>query len=212
MPNRPATLMGAAPLSYPYSYGGTAMTTTTRLTLEEFLELPDTKPASEYACGEVFQKPSAGFMRSALRGYLAYRMYDFVQAHRFGEFAFGWNCVFGPDDDQRVYVPDLMFISAERVTNDETFWGAPDLTVDVLTPEHDAYRFAARIQFYLENGVRLAWVLNTTRHTAVIFRPGEDERELTEADTLDGEDVLPGFCLPLAELFAQLDPLAPPSV
>ena len=59
---------------------------------------------------------------------------------------------------------------------------------------------------YLDAGTRLVWVARPDRRTVVVFAPGRAPVELGEGDELDGEDVLPGFRLPVREVFA--DPLA----
>jgi Uma2 family endonuclease len=57
---------------------------------------------------------------------------------------------------------------------------------------------------YFAHGCRLAWVINPAEKTALIYRGPTADRLLKTGDTLDGEDVVPGFRLPLAELFAEL--------
>ena len=57
---------------------------------------------------------------------------------------------------------------------------------------------------YFDSGARLAWVFDTPRKTVLVYHGVDNARLLRVTDTLDGEDVLPGFRLPLAELFAEL--------
>ena len=54
---------------------------------------------------------------------------------------------------------------------------------------------------YLGIGVRLVWVVNPKTHSVHIYRPSSDVRRIVESDTLEGEDVLPGFSVPVKELF-----------
>jgi Uma2 family endonuclease len=57
---------------------------------------------------------------------------------------------------------------------------------------------------YFDSGARLAWVINPEEKSCLVYRDAEADRLLRVTDALDGEDVLPGFRLPLAELFAEL--------
>lgn len=82
---------------------------------------------------------------------------------------------------------------------------APDLAVEILSPDQDAGRFAAKLRFYLLHGVRLVWVMDPAVRTVTVSVPGdEDERVRRDDDTLDGGDLLPGFSVPVAEIMAQL--------
>jgi Uma2 family endonuclease len=59
-----------------------------------------------------------------------------------------------------------------------------------------------KVRDYLEAGVRLIWVLDAQSRVTAVFRPGAPLRFLDPDDALDGEDVLPGFTLPLRDVFS----------
>jgi Uma2 family endonuclease len=104
--------------------------------------------------------------------------------------------------------PDISFIHAHRIPRGPDavrryFRGAPDLIVEVLSPWDRTIRTHDKMVEYFENGARLAWVINPEEKTALVYRGPAAERLLREADALDGELVLPGFKLVLAELFAE---------
>ena len=105
--------------------------------------------------------------------------------------------------------PDLSFIRAARVPRtDEArqkyFQGAPDLVIEVISPWDRDRRLREKMADYFDSGARLAWVFDTPNKTALVYHRADDARLLRLTDALDGEDVLPGFRLPLAELFAEL--------
>src|SRR4051794_6074608 len=106
------------------------MTTETRLTLDQFLALPETKPASEYICGEVVQKAMPSGRHSLIQGMLAYLFRLFLTTHPLGECGPEWRCVFGPEHGSHGLVPDFVFIAADRLpsldAHDGPFVGAPD--------------------------------------------------------------------------------------
>lgn len=58
--------------------------------------------------------------------------------------------------------------------------------------------------FYLRHGVRLVWVVDPRAETVTVHRPDADAFTLGAGDVLDGGDVLPGFILPVADIFAEL--------
>jgi Uma2 family endonuclease len=129
---------------------------------------------------------------------------------RLGRAATELRCVFGPRDAQRSCVPDILYVSRERMPAgnplDYQFLpAAPDLAVVILSRGQPNQRFNRKIAFYLEQGVRLIWIVDPRTRTVTVLAPDREPRTLTAGDTLDGGEVLPGFSVPIAENFAQLD-------
>lgn len=86
---------------------------------------------------------------------------------------------------------------------------APDLAVEVASPSRDADDMAAKARTYLRGGARLVWLMWPQAQHIDVWRLDTLDRPtatLNEGDTLDGEDVVPGFSYAVAEVFA--DPLA----
>ena len=110
----------------------------------------------------------------------------------------------------RVRLPDVCFFLRERLPNgllprEKVPALSPDLAVEVLSESNTPQEMAQKLREYFANGTRLAWLVDPDRRTvAVHIAPGEPAAVLGEADVLDGGDVLPGFALPVAELFADL--------
>lgn len=78
----------------------------------------------------------------------------------------------------------------------------PDLAVEVLSPTDRLSEALAKVAMYLEAGVSLVWLIDPRKRTATVFRQNELPETMGEDDALDGEEVLPGFTLPLAVLFS----------
>jgi Uma2 family endonuclease len=187
------------------------MTTTMRrsVTLEEFLEKPETKPYSEYACGEVWRKDMPNSAHSRLQLYLAVLLARFLEGMPLGIVGPELRCIFGPSGRTRAYVPDVVYASFDRyprgdVRNQPYLLAAPELAIEVLSPRQNAARFANKLRFYLRHGVRLVWIVDPIKETVTVHVPDDDEAILRPGDTLDGGDVLPGFSVPIADIFAQL--------
>jgi Uma2 family endonuclease len=187
------------------------MTTTGRLTLAEYLALPETEPASEYACGEVTQKPMPTNAHSILQLYIAMMIFQYLARTKLGRVRTEWRCVFGPRGRRRGHIPDVVYASFERLPpvnalDQRYLMTAPDLAVEILSSDQDAERFARKLRIYLLHGVRLVWVVDPEARTITVYTPGPaDERILRPGDMLDGGDVLPGFTVPVAEIMAQLE-------
>jgi Uma2 family endonuclease len=77
-----------------------------------------------------------------------------------------------------------------------------DMGVEVISPEVKYGYLERKIRDYFEAGVRLLWIVDPAMQTVTVHRSPVDLHVLTTADTLSGEDGLPGFSCPVAELFA----------
>lgn len=122
----------------------------------------------------------------------------------------GYRCFpFAPDQVRR---PDGSFILQQRLTAELFTEGfcpiAPDLAIEVVSP-NDPYReVEGKVDEYLRAGVRLVWVINPERELIRIHRADGSVSEVRGTGELSGEDVLPGFSTPVARLF-QLPPNLP---
>ena len=109
------------------------------------------------------------------------------------------------NDPERVRAPDVAFVTTARLPEGRLprgfFRGAPNLAVEVLSPSDDPVDVQQKVRDYLDAGARLVWVLAPEARTATVYRADGSARLLREHDHLDGEDVLPGLLIPLAELF-----------
>jgi Uma2 family endonuclease len=100
--------------------------------------------------------------------------------------------------------PDISFVARGRFKKGAVPKGfipfAPDLAVEVLSPE-DCSRFVLdKVGEYLDAGVRMVWVLDPNARSASIYRSLTSVRTLSANDALNGEDVLPGFRCRLREI------------
>jgi Uma2 family endonuclease len=104
-----------------------------------------------------------------------------------------------------VRAADAAFVRRERVLaagDVKSYWpGAPDLAVEVVSP-HDRYpEVDAKVAEWLTHGTRMVLVVNPRRRVVAVHRPQRAGRELTETDVLDGEDIVPGWTLPVRDIF-----------
>jgi Uma2 family endonuclease len=104
--------------------------------------------------------------------------------------------------------PDVAFVRAERLPTGEDaqlfFEGAPDLAVEVLSPSNRPGQLEKKVRNYLSAGSRLVWVIDPRTRTAVVHAPDAIPRTLTDADEIEGGDVLPGFRAPVRAFFERV--------
>ena len=134
----------------------------------------------------------------------------YVEAHSLGQL---WPAEAGfdltrPDEvQQTVLAPDIAFVCAERVPPPVEGFAhvVPDLVVETASPSQSRQEMDGKAQQWLERGAPLVWVVWPTRHQVDEWRQGDTApRTLSTDDTLDGHEVVPGFRLPVADLFAEL--------
>lgn len=176
-----------------------------RMTAAELLRLPKNGRRYELVEGELQAMTPAGGRHGRIAARLTGSLQQYVAANGLGEvFAAetGFKLAENPDT---VRAPDVAFVRRERVEaigDSEGYWpGAPDLAVEVISP-YDLYtEVEETVGAWLEAGARMVVVVNPRRQTVTVHRSRTQVHLLTESDTLDGADVVPGWRLPMATLF-----------
>jgi Uma2 family endonuclease len=118
------------------------------------------------------------------------------------EIAFG----FGPGDDPAtVLLPDAAYVREEvlppKGQRCSMSLAPPDLAIEILSPTNSAIEIERKVAIYLDGGTRMVWVVNPFRRAVTVHLPDRTARTLVEGDVLDGGDVLPGFTLPVRDIF-----------
>lgn len=177
-----------------------------RLTLEQFLELPEEEPALEFAEGEVIQKASPKGKHSGLQGELVELINHFARPRKVARAFPELRASFGG----RSYVPDVAVYRWDRIPVDEAgrvadeFREPPDIAVEIVSSGQSVNAIVRRCVWYVEHGVRLAVSVDPADDSVLLFRAGRPPQALRGADRIDVDDVLPGFELTVQELFAGL--------
>lgn len=177
------------------------------LTAEEFAERPDPADGSreELVRGVIVPVPPPGFRHGRVQSNIDFLLQSFVRPRGLGRVVTESGVVIerGPDT---VRGPDVSYWSADRLPFDQTPVGypsgAPDLCVEILSPDDRHPQVMRKVSEYLSRGVRLVWVADPETRTVTVHRPGGSVRVAEESDTLPGEDVLPGFSAAVREFFA----------
>ena len=111
-----------------------------------------------------------------------------------------------PPIPDTVRVPDVGFVTRERLAlaaDVEGFWpGPPDLAVEVISPRDTYTEVEEKAMDWLHSGTRMVIVVDPRKHTVTVYRALNQITILTAADTLEGGDVIPGWSMPICDLFA----------
>lgn len=174
---------------------------------DELLALPDDGNKYEVMKGELIVSP-AGIEHEEVGVRLILALGNFVRQHKLGIVcgsSAGYHMKAGS-----FLSPDVSFISKERLQGlkrapKKFFKGGPDLAVEILSPSDTVEKLHEKIVEYFENGTRLMWVINLEEQFVLVYRTPQPDQLLHSRDMLDGEQIVPGFKLPLAELFAELE-------
>ncbi|MGB3612900.1 MAG: Uma2 family endonuclease [Elainellaceae cyanobacterium] len=144
-----------------------------RLTLEEFLALPETKPASEYVEGEVLKKPMPKTRHSRLQAKLINAINAVAEP---GQIAYGFpelRCSFA----ERSIIPDIAVLRWSNIRFDangeplDDVLRPPDWTIEILSPDQSANRVMGNILHCLNHGCRLGWLVDPGDRSVLVFRP-----------------------------------------
>ena len=175
------------------------------LTEEDLYAMPDDGWKYELQAGLLLSEPLPGTRHGRVAARIVELLVTHVRRHGLGVVIgndSGFVLARSPDT---VRGPDVCFVSRERFEKIgdtiRAFPGAPDLAVEVLSPSNTPAAIHAKVADYLAAGTRLVWVVDTEKETVAVYRTLLAPRLLSEADALEGEDVIPGFRASVAELF-----------
>ena len=182
------------------------LTTSKLVTADELLHMPDDGWRYELLEGWLVKMAPAGRVHSRYAGRTGFRLCQYVEAHKLGEVsATGTGFILATDPDT-VRAPDVAFVSRERIEEvEETpgYWPfAPDLAVEVISPNDTYTEVESKVFQWLDAGTRAVVVVDPWRKSVTVYRSRSDITVLTGDDVLEVDDVVPGWILPMGELFA----------
>jgi Uma2 family endonuclease len=174
------------------------------MTAEELLQLHLPGKQTELVRGRLVVREPPGYQHGLVALRIAARIAEHVRANALGEvFAAetGFRLFSDPDT---VRAGDVAFIQRARLPDPPPAGYAavaPDLVVEVLSPNDRPGEVLQKVGDWLSAGTRLVWVIDPGRRRARVYRADGSESLLGERDSLDGEDVLPGFSCGLDSLW-----------
>ena len=184
-----------------------SLTVTKPVTADELWAMPDDGWRYELVTGELIRMSPTGQEHGILTFNLALLLGNYIKSQKLGVVCAAETGFKLSSDPDTVRAPDIAFISHERydkVGRTPKYWeGAPDLAVKVLSPSDTVKHVEDKVAEWLESGSRMVWVVSPKLHTVTVYRSLTDIRVLTKMDRLNGGDVIPGFEISIAEIFAE---------
>jgi Uma2 family endonuclease len=184
-----------------------AMSTRTEdppVTADELLRMADRGVRLALVRGQVRKRPFAGAMEGRLGATLALGLLEHVRRNELGTVyagGTGFQLASGPDT---VLAPSMAFVRRGRAgeTAESFFPGPPDLVVEIVSFADDEEAMQDRVREWLDAATRMVILVDPRRRTVTVYHPRDDIHVLGEDDVLDGGDVVPGWTLPVQELFS----------
>ena len=182
------------------------MVTTIRLmTAEELLDMPDDGFRYELVRGELRKRLPAGQTHGGYALNIGLSLGGYAKANRLGKSYIADTGFILETDPDHVRAPDFAFISNERLReigeSDGFAQGAPDVAVEVISPNDRYTEVDEKVADWLEAGCRAVVVVNPRRRTVNLHRSPTDVIILTESDILEISDVVPGWRMRVEEIF-----------
>lgn len=183
----------------------TTHTDTKRLTADDLLRLYSEGVRGELIRGELCQTMLVGHEHGKIVVNLTVLLGTYIKSRKLGELTASDAGVWLERDPDTVREPDIAYFSAEKMPPGVRVTGyaevVPDLVVEVASPSDSLREVNDNALMWLSYGVSLVWVVNPDSRRVDVYRPGRVASTLTENDTLDGLDALPGFTCAVSDVF-----------
>jgi Uma2 family endonuclease len=174
------------------------------VTGEELLAMGDIGPC-ELIEGRIVRMSPTGLAHGDYEGNFFEQLKTFVRRESLGKVVVGEVGIYVRRNPDTVRGADVAFISNERYAQRKQAEGfldvAPDLIVEIMSPNDRWSEVMQKLRDYFAIGVRLVWVADPADRTVYAYRSLTKVQEFTASDTLTGDEVLPGFGVPVAQLF-----------
>ncbi len=178
------------------------------IALEDFLKLPETKPASEFVDGQIIQKPMPQGKHSTIQGDLVPAINNVLKPDRIARAYPELRCTFGG----RSTVPDVAVFAWERIPRDDdgkvanVFALAPDWTIEILSPDQNQTKVVRNILHCLSHGTKMGWLIDPAEELVFVYLA---DRTISVFEERDDSLPVPGFAgsfqLTIGQLFNWLE-------
>jgi Uma2 family endonuclease len=174
-------------------------------TIDDLAAPPDDKRYEIWE-GELIEMSPSGRQHSVIAMRIGSRMQLFVEQHDLGDVSGADGGYVISRDPDTLLVPDIAYVKPGRLSTDEGEGFAlipPDLAVEVVSPSDRMSEVLEKVNIYLAAGVQMVWVVLPRQRMVSVHRLDQPNvvQQVHEGDELDGGEILPGFRLPVAEIF-----------
>lgn len=182
------------------------VTTTHHISVEELERNGAPEGRWELINGELVAMAPAGGTHGRIEMEIGAPLYAFVKPRHLGLVYSSDTGFVLSENPPVVRMPDVGYVRTERLPpdhdNGKFLRVVPDLVVEVISPSDRMVDVLAKVVVWLEAGVSLVWVVAPVSKTVTVFSGDREPRTLTIDEVLDGDDIVPGFTLPVREIFA----------
>jgi Uma2 family endonuclease len=178
------------------------------LNADDLLRLYGEGINGELVRGVLCKTMPPGRKHGRIQAKLTVRLGVFIESRKLG-FVVGEAGIWLEQNPDTVRAPDIAYFSNQRVPPEDRIddvgysEAAPDLLVEVVSPNDTRRAVHDKALMWMQNGVRLVWVVHPDTGTVDVHAEGQAVRTLSEEETLDGLDVLPGFSCLVSEIFEE---------
>jgi Uma2 family endonuclease len=174
------------------------------VTAADFARLPEGNGRYELVRGELVPMVPPGGEHGKLATGIVLALGSYVRTNDLGEVLVETGYYLSRDPDT-VRAPDVSFIRRDRIPAAGIprgfIDGPPDLAIEIVSPGDRAEEIDDKIHDYLTSGTRLVWLIQPRTRSVTVFRPDGTARLLQAGGMLDGEAIVPGFTLPVEQLW-----------
>jgi len=172
--------------------------------------LPEDGYIHEVVDGELTMSPKNNFQHGDISARLFLAMGNFARKQRLGLVVDSSTGFWMKNRNCRA--PDISFLTKARLlksgfkpSSQEFFPGAPDLAVEVFSPNNTRAEVNERLRDFFASGTQIAWIIHPDKQYVEICHSPVDRKILGSGASFDGEHLLPGFQYPIADLFKEWD-------
>lgn len=182
------------------------MVTTRFTTADELFALGSDAPF-ELIQGELVRVSPSALKSNLVLNYINWQLYGFVLTHNLGSVSVAEAGYLVETKPDTVVAPDIAFVARHRMPSPVPDHGfvrlRPDLIVEVISPSDERGDIKTKQALYDRIAVPMVWWIDPRREIASIHVPGQPVRTIDRTGSLEGGDILPGFSLALADVFAE---------
>jgi len=173
------------------------------MTVEDVLAMPDNGDRLELIDGELLRIAPTGFGHGRFVLRLGGILERYVDEQGLGYVSAGDSGFVVRRSPDTLLAPDVAFVRVGRLPEDDSGFQemSPDLVVEVISPSDRFSDVAVKVEKYLAAGVHLIWIVEPKHQRVLVYEPDAPVRFLLEDDVLDGGDIVPGFRIPVSEIF-----------
>jgi Uma2 family endonuclease len=174
-----------------------------RVSTERYLSDPACERL-EWVDGELLERHVGGKKHAKIQVRLGRKLDEYLESNPRGWAAAELRVKLTSGSRAEFRLPDLAVVLGDTSPEEDYLDRAPDLVIEIRSPDDSIAELLEKMNLYLANGARLGWLVLPEEASVLVVSPGQVVRALRRGDVLEGGELLPGLSIPLAELFAGL--------